>query len=80
MDHAERRALNKGLGDGFSRAMDLALTPAVAGVLGYLFDRWLGIVPVLTLVTFVSAIVWLFVRIWREYDAEMEGHERGRLT
>ena len=80
VDYTERRALNKGMGDGFSRAMDLAITPVLSGVLGYALDRWLGIVPVFTLVMFTSAVVWLFVRIWREYDAEMQRQESERPT
>ena len=64
MDH-DRRALNNGMGEGFSRAMDLAITPVLSALLGFAIDRWLGIVPVFTLVFFIAAIVWLFVRTWR---------------
>ncbi len=67
--------LYNGAGEGMSRAFELALTPAIIGGLGYLLDRWLGLVPVLTIVFFLVAMVALVVRLWCAYDAEMRLHE-----
>lgn len=67
--------LYNGAGEGMSRAFELALTPAVIGFLGYLLDRWLGMVPVFTIVFFLVAMVGLVARLWYAYDAEMRRHE-----
>ena len=67
--------LYNGAGEGMSRAFELALTPAIIGGLGYLLDRWLGIVPVLTIVFFLVAMVGLVARLWYAYDAQMTLHE-----
>ena len=68
--------LYNGAGEGMSRAMELALTPAIIGGLGYLLDRWLGLVPVLTIVFFLVAMVGLVARLWYSYDAQMKLHEQ----
>ena len=68
--------LYNGAGEGMSRAMELALTPAIIGGLGYLLDRWLGLVPVLTIVFFLIAMVGLVARLWYSYDAQMKLHEQ----
>jgi Flp pilus assembly protein TadB len=58
--------------DGFTTAVELALTPAVFGVVGFLLDSWLGIVPVLTIVLSMWAFVVVAWMTWRRYDAKME--------
>jgi F0F1-type ATP synthase assembly protein I len=68
--------LYNGAGEGMSRAMELALTPAIIGGFGYLLDRWLGLVPVLTIVFFLVAMVGLVARLWYSYDAQMTLHEQ----
>lgn len=68
--------LYNGAGEGMSRAMELALTPAIIGGLGYLLDRWLGLMPVLTIVFFLVAMVGLVARLWYSYDAQMKLHEQ----
>ncbi|MDQ2827103.1 MAG: AtpZ/AtpI family protein [Actinomycetota bacterium] len=67
--------LYNGAGEGMSRAFELALTPAIIGGIGYLLDRWLGIVPVMTIVFFLVAMVGLVARLWYAYDAQMKLHE-----
>ena len=44
---SERRELNNGFGEALSRAFEIAVTPAIFGVGGYLLDRKLGVVPLL---------------------------------
>ena len=68
--------LYNGAGEGMSRAFELAVTPVIIGGLGYLLDRWLGLVPVLTIVFFLVAMVGLVARLWYAYDAEMVRHEK----
>jgi F0F1-type ATP synthase assembly protein I len=73
--YSERRALNKGFGDGMSRSVELALTPVIFGGLGWLIDRWLGTFPMVLLVFVVFAFAGMFVRMWIGYDNEMRRHE-----
>ena len=65
----------RGFGDGFTRAFEMALTPAVFGVFGYGLDRWIGILPVLTIVLFLLAVFGQFVKMYYTYDARMKVHE-----
>ena len=58
--------------DGFTTAMELALTPAIFGVVGFLLDSWLGIVPVLTIVLSMWAFVVVAWMTWRRYDTKMQ--------
>lgn len=72
---APRGELYNGAGEGMARAFELALTPAIIGGFGYLLDRWLGLVPVLTIVFFLVAMAGLMARLWYAYDGEMKEHE-----
>ena len=76
MDLTARRETNKGLGDGLALAFELAVTPTIFGIIGYMLDRWLGIVPVLTIVLGIVAMVGMFVRMWYGYDLQMRDQER----
>jgi len=58
-----------------ARAFELALTPAIVGGFGYLLDRWLGIVPVFTIVFFLLGVTGVVVRMYYGYDARMKEHE-----
>jgi F0F1-type ATP synthase assembly protein I len=78
VDLRERRDTYNGFGEAFSRGFELAVTPALFGFLGYVIDRWLGIVPVLTIVFLLFALVGMFVKIWYAYDGEMKRHEAER--
>jgi hypothetical protein len=71
-----RRELNRGLGDAFSTSVELALTPALFGGIGYLIDRWLGIFPVFTLALGLFALIGMFVRAWYDYDSRMRQEEQ----
>jgi len=67
----DRADLYRGFGEGLSRAFELALTPAIIGGIGYGLDRWLGVVPVLTIVFFLAGIGGLFARMWYGYEDRM---------
>jgi len=58
--------------DGFTTAVELALTPALFGLLGWVLDSWLGIVPVLTIVLSMWAFIVVAWMTWRRYDAKMQ--------
>lgn len=67
--------LYNGAGEGMSRAFELAVTPAVIAGFGYLLDRWLGLLPILTIVFFLVGVAGVITRMWYSYDAEMKEHE-----
>ena len=68
--------LYRNFGDGFTRAFELAVTPVIFGAMGYGLDRWLGIVPVLTTIFTLLAVIGLLLRTWYGYVYRMEALER----
>lgn len=72
MDLRDRRDLYNGFGDGLSRAFELAVTPAIFGAIGYGVDRWLGVVPLFTIVLTLFALVGVSYMMWVRYDADMK--------
>ena len=72
---APQSELYNGAGEGLSRAFELALTPAIIGGAGYLLDRWLGLVPVFTILFFLVAMAGLMARMYYGYDARMKAHD-----
>lgn len=61
----------QGMGDGLARAFELALTPAIFGFGGWWLDRWLGVLPLFTIVLTLLTIVGLAARTWYGYDYRM---------
>ncbi|MGH9124636.1 MAG: AtpZ/AtpI family protein [Acidimicrobiales bacterium] len=61
--------------DGWSRAIELALTPVVAAGLGWLVDRVTGLFPAFTIVFFLFAVVATFVKMYMAYDKKMKEHD-----
>ncbi|MDH4145713.1 MAG: AtpZ/AtpI family protein [Acidimicrobiia bacterium] len=76
MTDSYRRELNNGFGDALARAFEFAVTPVVFGVLGFLVDRWLGVVPLFTLLFSLTVLAYMFWKMWREYDAAMRLQEQ----
>ena len=74
MDVSQRRELARDL-NRQSGSFELAVTPVLFGAGGYLLDRWLGIVPVLTLVLLLVAFGGVAAKLWLSYDREMKAHE-----
>jgi hypothetical protein len=74
-DFAAKRQLNRGYGDGLSRAMEIVLTPVIFGVLGSLLDSWLGTRPGFTIGLAAFAVIGIFVKLWIRYDQDMKAHE-----
>ena len=79
MDGGYRRQTYVGFSDGMTAAFELAAVPAVLGWVGHLLDRWLGIVPVLTILFVVASLVGLFARMWSSYDAAMRAHDQSAV-
>jgi hypothetical protein len=72
---APQGELYNGAGEGLSRAFELAVTPAILGGFGYLIDRWLGLIPVLTIIFFLVGVFGVAARMYYGYDARMKEHE-----
>lgn len=64
------------MGDGYTRSVELAVTPTLFGAMGYGIDRWLGIVPVFTIVLALMALIGLLLRTWYGYVYRMEAIEK----
>jgi hypothetical protein len=75
LDVSQRREFASDL-NRQSGSFELALIPALFAAIGYVVDRWLGIVPVLTLVFLVVGALGVGVKIWLGYDREMREHEQ----
>jgi F0F1-type ATP synthase assembly protein I len=67
--------LYNGAGEGLSRAFELALTPAIIGGIGYLLDRWLGLLPIFTIIFFLVGMGGVIARMYYAYDAKMKEHD-----
>jgi F0F1-type ATP synthase assembly protein I len=78
VDASQRREPNKGFGDGLQQAFELVMTPAIFGVLGYLLDRWLGTVPLFTLVLTGAVLGYEAWKLYSVYGTEMASAEEGK--
>jgi len=71
----QRQEMYQGFGDTLARAIELVATPFLAAGIGYLLDRWLGILPALS----VAFGTWAFVvtcwRQYHDYNARMKVEE-----
>jgi F0F1-type ATP synthase assembly protein I len=73
----ETGEMYRGYGDGMARAFEFALTPAIFCGIGYAIDRWLGIVPVFSIILFLLAVAGMFARTWYAYEARMQAEDIG---
>jgi F0F1-type ATP synthase assembly protein I len=78
VDSSQRRELNEGFGDGLQQAFELVVTPAIFGVLGFLLDRWLGTVPLFTIVFTLFVLSYMGWKVWATYQADMRAAEAGK--
>jgi hypothetical protein len=74
----DQRQTWKGFGDGFTQAIEMALIPALLALLGLVLDRWIGIVPVLTVTFAVFGAAGTFARAYYTYVAHMEQQSESR--
>jgi hypothetical protein len=74
-DLATRRKINRGFSDGFTRAVEIVVTPVLMGFLGALVDGWLGTRPAFTIGLAVFGVCGIFAKLWLGYDREMKAEE-----
>lgn len=60
--------------DGLVRAVELVVTPMLFAGAGWLLDRWLGTMPILTVVFGVLALAGKVLAEWYRYGAQMDHH------
>lgn len=77
---AEKRELNRGMGDALSVAFELAATTGLFFLIGWGLDRWLGTTPVFMVGLTVFSLTGQIVRLWFQYDAAMRRHEEALLA
>jgi F0F1-type ATP synthase assembly protein I len=70
-----RQELYNGFGETFTRGLEMVLTPALLGGIGYVLDRVAGILPVLTIVLTVVGVIGVGVKEYYVYEAAMQAHE-----
>ncbi|MDP1821373.1 MAG: AtpZ/AtpI family protein [Acidimicrobiales bacterium] len=78
-DLSAKRELNNGFGNALTAAVELAVTPALMGLVGWQLDRWLGTFPAIFIVLFVFTIAYVSWKQYRVYDAKMQRQEHDLL-
>jgi F0F1-type ATP synthase assembly protein I len=68
----ERRRLQSGMGDSFSRAVEFVATPAIFAFLGHLLDSRFGTGKLFMLVFGVLAVVGMLLRMFLAYSQAMD--------
>lgn len=58
-----------------SGGFELALSPLLMGVVGYMVDRWFGTAPVITVVFAVLGLIGVCVKIYFGYRSDMANEE-----
>jgi F0F1-type ATP synthase assembly protein I len=74
-DLATRRKINKGFNDGFTRAVEIVVTPVLLGFVGAFVDGRLGTRPAFTIGLAAFGVCGIFVKLWLGYDREMKLEE-----
>lgn len=71
-----RRELNNGFGNALNNAVELSVTPAIFGFIGWRIDAALGTSPVFFVSLFilvVSSVAW---KLMSRYDQDMRAQEQ----
>lgn len=75
MDPRERSKIYNGASNGFSRAVEMVVTPLIFGFLGHRVDVWVGTTPLFTVLLAVFALGYLTWKTCAGYQADMDRHE-----
>jgi len=55
---------------------ELVFSPLLLALIGYGLDRWLGTLPIFTIICAVVGLVGACIKIYYGYVAEMDEHEK----
>jgi F0F1-type ATP synthase assembly protein I len=75
-DISAKRELSNGFGNALSTAVELAVTPALMGLMGWWLDGRLGTRPLFFVVLFAFTIGYVSWKQYVAYQARMQAHER----
>lgn len=75
MDLSAKRELNQGFGNALSTAFELALTPAIFGLVGWRIDKWLGTSPLFLVFLFAFVMIYEFWKLFGSYTARMRDEQ-----
>jgi F0F1-type ATP synthase assembly protein I len=75
VDPRERSKIYNGASNGFSRAVEMVVTPLIFGFLGHRVDAWVGTTPLFTVVLAVFCLGYITWKTCAGYQADMERHE-----
>lgn len=70
-DLRAKQDLNRGFTDAFTRGVDLALTPVVFGLIGWVLDGVLGTSPAFTIGLATLGVIGTGVKMKLGYDKQM---------
>lgn len=79
-DLRTKQDLNRGFNDALGRGIDLALTPVVFGLIGWLVDRVAGTSPLFTFLVAGIGLAGTVVKIKLGYDREMAAFDGKAAT
>lgn len=79
-DLRTQQDLHRGFNDALGRGIDLALTPVVFGLIGWLVDRVAGTSPVFTIGIAAVGLVGTAVKIKLGYDKDMAAYDDTAAT
>ena len=79
MDAKDRTAsMQRGLGDGFTLAVEFVAVPLIFALIGYWLDRAIGTSPVLAVALAALGFVGVLVRTYYAYMARSAFEEEGK--
>ena len=78
-DLSAKRELSNGFGNALSTAVELAVTPALMGLIGWWIDGRAGTRPLFFLVLFAFTIGYVSWKQYVGYQARMQAHEQELL-
>ena len=70
-----QRPEREGFGDALAQAFELVVTPGLFGLAGYGLDRWLGTVPLFTIVLVVPVLAYMIWKLAYQYELRMRRYD-----
>lgn len=74
MDVSQKRDLTQQMGRT-TGGYELAFAPLLLALIGFVLDRFIGTVPLFTIIFAVAGVAGAVVKIYFQYRTEMEQHE-----
>ena len=75
MSASQRRELTQSMHKS-TGSYELVLSPLLLALIGYGLDRWLGTLPLLTIIFAVVGLVGACIKLYFGYMSEMDEHDK----